>query len=652
MFASERLVYRLNSRIVSRHLSPVLDIFKNAHSVSMKYSVPSVVRFTHDLVVQQVSPLNRSNLPVNKYCLRSHTCGELSSKNVGTMVQLSGWIEFRRMNKFIILRDAYGSTQLFISDNRTDLMEIIKNLPYESVICVVGMVNMRPEGQVNQKMKTGDIEVQVDSIKVLNKALEQLPFSIRQFNKAKEVTQMKYRYLALRYPEIQKNLRIRSKLLMKIREYLINECDFVDVETPTLFKNTPGGAQEFIVPTRHPGKFYSLVQSPQQFKQLLMVGGIDRYFQIARCYRDESARHDRQPEFTQLDIEMSFADQEGIIDLIENLLKYSWPETITTPFKRMTYEDAMKLYGTDQPDLRIPYEIQYLTKLVNMTILEEDMKLTNSKDCEVCGLVFPNKHKYLTHSIREKFNDIKNKYFPTVKLFQIKISDNSWKLQLDKLFSTRIAEDVIRTLNLNIGDLLFLTVGPKLNSQKLLGKFRIEFTNVLENNNLKIRSPGYNFLWLTDFPLFKVNESQLLESMHHPFTQPHPKDMKYLRTEPEKVRGLHYDLILNGSEIGGGSIRIHDTNLQKEIFKMLNINEKQLSHMLEALSSGAPPHGGIALGLDRLLCLLCNTESIRSVIAFPKTIEGRDLMSGAPVPIPTEVQELYHIKTIDEQSNI
>lgn len=259
--------------------------------------------------------------------------------------------------------------------------------------------------------------------------------------------------------------------------------------------------------------------------------------------------------------------------------------------------------------------------------------------------------KYFTRSIKENFNDIKNKYFPTTKLFQLKIDSNSWKLQLERLFSTTVAENVMQALNLNIGDMLFLTVGSKIDAQKLLGKLRIEFTNVLENNNLKIRSTGYNFSWIIDFPLFEESESGMLGSMHHPFTQPHPEDMQYLMTNPRKVRGLHYDLVLNGSEIGGGSVRIHDVSLQKRILKMLNINEEVLSHMLDALSSGAPPHSGIALGLDRLVSLLCNAESIRSVIAFPKSMEGRDLMSGAPVTISEQVKELYCIKTIDKESD-
>ncbi|KAK2587580.1 hypothetical protein KPH14_003708 [Odynerus spinipes] len=640
MLVSEKLIYQLSKCVISRRFFPVLGTIK------MKYIPPSV-KFIHDLAAQEIPVQDQFDLPVNKYCLRSHTCGELTCKNVGSTVQLSGWIEYQRMNKFVTLRDSYGSTQLIISDDKEDLIEIIKNLTYESVIRVEGIVNMRPKEQVNKNMKTGDIEVQVNFIEVLNKASEDLPFSIRTYNKAKEITQMKYRYLALRYPEIQKNLRARSRLLAKMREYLINECDFVDVETPTLFKTTPGGAQEFIVPTRHPGKFYSLVQSPQQFKQLLMVGGIDRYFQIARCYRDEGARHDRQPEFTQLDIEMSFANQEGIMSLIEGLLEYSWPEHITTPFERMTYDDAMGLYGTDQPDLRIPYQIQSLTKIVDVTTLGENVKL-NNQHFEVYALIFPSKHEYLTRSVKEQFSDIKNKYFPTTKLYQLKMSSNSWKLQLEKLFSMTVAENMIKVLNLNIGDILFLTVGPKVDTQKLLGKLRIEFTNVLEKNNLKIRSSGYKFLWLTDFPLFEISESNTFESMHHPFTQPHPEDMQYLTAEPRKVRGLHYDLILNGSEIGGGSVRIHDANLQRQILNMLNINEELLSHMLNALSSGAPPHSGIALGLDRLVSLLCNAESIRSVIAFPKTMEGRDLMSGAPVTISEQVKELYHIKTTDE----
>lgn len=347
---------------------------------------------------------------------------------------------------------------------------------------------------------------------------------------------------------------------------------------------------------------------------------------------------------------MSFSNQEGIMGLIEDLLRNSWPEHIVTPFKRMSYNDAMRLYGTDQPDLRIPYQIQDLTKIIDITTVEDHNNLKNN-DCQVCALIFPKKNEYFTSSIKKQFNDIKNKYFPATKLLQLQISSNSGILQLEKVFSTSIVEDIIQLLNLNIGDMLFLTIGSKIDTQKLLGKIRIEFTNALENNGLKIRSSSYNFLWITDFPLFERSKSDALKSMHHPFTQPHPEDMQYLTINPTKVRGLHYDLILNGSEVGGGSVRIHDMNLQKQILSMLNINEKVLSHMLDALSSGAPPHCGIALGLDRLVSILCSAESIRNVMAFPKTVEGRDLMAGTPNTISEEIKELYHIKTIDKGNN-
>ncbi|XP_012217888.2 aspartate--tRNA ligase, mitochondrial [Linepithema humile] len=600
--------------------------------------------YVHNLVDKPAS--KEIVLPVNRYVLRTHTCGELTLKNLGEKVKLSGWIEFQRMGKFIILRDSYGSTQLLISEDRKDLIELTQNLSHESVLSIVGKVISRPDGQQNKVMKTGDIEVYVESLEILNIASRNLPIFIREFNKAKESQQMKYRYLSLRYPELQRNLRMRSSLIMKMREFLINECSFVDIETPTLFKSTPGGAQEFIVPTRQPDNFYSLVQSPQQFKQLLMIGGFDRYFQVARCYRDETARHDRQPEFTQLDIEMSFVDRDGVMNLIENLLMYSWPEefgSINVPFKLMDYEDAMELYGTDQPDLRIPYRIQNLTHIVDPPILTETTKLEDDKQ-KVYALVFPNKSKHLTKSIRDNFSKIRNDYFDTTKLIQFKIESNSWRAQLNKVFPQNVVENISQYCKLQEGDAVLLTIGRRFDALQLLGKLRVEFTNILEAKGEQIRSSKNEFLWITDFPLFTHKEK--LESTHHPFTQPHPDDMEYLTTDPLKVRGLHYDLVMNGSEIAGGSIRIHDANLQRQILKMLDIDETKLSHMLEALTYGAPPHGGIAIGLDRLVCLLCNAKNIRSVIAFPKTMEGRDLMSGAPDVISDELKTLYHIQTV------
>ncbi|XP_032687271.1 aspartate--tRNA ligase, mitochondrial isoform X2 [Odontomachus brunneus] len=560
-------------------------------------------------------------------------------------------MEFKRMERFIILRDSYGSTQLLIPEDRNDLIKAMEDVPYESVLRVAGKVVSRPESQKNKKIKTGDIEIHVESLEILNLASCNLPILIRNHNKATEVQQMKYRYLSLRYPELQRNLRMRSQLIMKMREFLINECSFVDIETPTLFKHTPGGAQEFIVPTRQPNKFYSLVQSPQQFKQLLMVGSFDRYFQVARCYRDETARHDRQPEFTQLDIEMSFVDREGVINLIENLLVYSWPEeldSIEIPFQHMTYKDAVELYGTDKPDLRIPYQIQDLTHLVDPIILKkETMKLQDGEQ-KMYALIFSNKSKGLTRSVRDELSKIRDKYFTTTRFVALKIENNSWRTQLEKLFSRSITENIEQFCKLQEGDAVLLAIGHHIDALELLGKLRVEFTNLLEAKGEQIRSSKTEFLWITDFSLFTFKEK--LESTHHPFTQPHPDDIEYLASDPLKVRGLHYDLIMNGSEIAGGSIRIHDANLQRKILKLLDIDETTLSHMLEALTSGAPPHGGIALGLDRLVCMLCNAKSIKNVIAFPKSTEGLDLMAEAPGIISDDLKTLYNIQTVNKHS--
>ncbi|KAL6444713.1 hypothetical protein ACFW04_002052 [Cataglyphis niger] len=644
LFSKVKIAFGGYINVIAKcHVRPIMNNFL------LKNQTPRLVGCIHNLVIGKSTPTIKEGVsPVNRYVLRTHTCGELTLQNVGEEVKLSGWVEFQRMGKFITLRDTYGSTQLLIPEDRKDLIETVKNLSHESVLSIIGKVISRPKDQQNKRMKTGDIEVYIESIKILNIASRNLPIFIREYNKAKESQQMKYRYLSLRYPELQRNLRTRSSFIAKMREFLINECNFVDIETPTLFKNTPGGAQEFIVPTRSPGNFYSLVQSPQQFKQLLMVGGFDRYFQIARCYRDESVRHDRQPEFTQLDIEMSFVDPDGIMNLIENLLVYSWPQElnpIKVPFKLMMYKDAMELYGTDQPDLRIPYLIQNLTHISDLSVLKRTMKLEDDKQ-KVYALIFPNKLKYLTKSVRNEFSKIRNDYFNTTKLIQLKIENNLWRTQLDELFSEKGAEDISQYCKLQEGDVVLLAIGHEINALKLLGKLRVEFTNVMERKGEQIRSSETEFVWIADFPLFTFEKK--LQSTHHPFTQPHSDDMEYLTTDPLKVRGLHYDLVMNGSEIAGGSIRIHDANLQRQILKMLNIDESKLSHMLEALTYGAPPHGGIAIGLDRLVCLLCNAKSIRDVIAFPKTMEGRDLMSGAPDAISDEVKTLYHIQTLEK----
>ncbi|KAK0171296.1 hypothetical protein PV328_009043 [Microctonus aethiopoides] len=585
-------------------------------------------------------------LPVNKYVHRSHTCGELGVNNIGEIVQLCGWMEYQRMGKFITLRDSYGTTQLIIPDDKHALIKEVERLNYESILSVIGKVIARPSGQENHSMTTGIIEILVDDLEILNDAVSQLPFYNRQHNVPKETLQMQYRYLALRFPTMQRNLRIRSQLIHRMRNYLIDHCGFVDVETPTLFRRTPGGAQEFIVPTKHPGKFYSLVQSPQQFKQLLMIGGIDRYFQIARCYRDETGRPDRQPEFTQLDIEMSFTDTEGMINLVEGLLEHSWPKQLgrlKLPIQRLKYEDVMEIYGTDQPDLRIPYRI------FNVTESYADLS-HNDDSMSVYALSVPDGSEFLTKSVKDQLSNMGKNYFTRAKLLQFKAGNDTIITKLEQVGINMPM--ITRRLKLKEKDALFVAYGEKNDARKLIGKIRTEFVNIMESKNQKIRSPDYKFAWITDFPLFEKGENEgELKSTHHPFTAIHPEDIEYLKTDPLKIRGLHYDLVLNGSEIAGGSIRIHNAILQEKILDMLNINKSEMKHLLEALASGAPPHGGIAFGMDRLISIICDSSSIRNVIAFPKTMEGRDLMSGAPAEISKEEYKMYHLNALNNTKN-
>ncbi|XP_017784300.1 PREDICTED: aspartate--tRNA ligase, mitochondrial [Nicrophorus vespilloides] len=570
----------------------------------------------------------------NKFTNRSFTCGELNTEHIGLRVSMCGWLEFHRMGKFLVLRDGYGQTQ-FLIENNSELAKKLAQIPFESILKIEGTVVARPADMINRKQATGEIEVLVKSLEVLNECKSQLPFNIREFQKAKESLRMQYRYLDMRFPEMQRNLRVRSKMLKNMREFLVDDCGFVDVETPTLFKATPGGAQEFVVPTRFPGQFYSLVQSPQQFKQMLMAGGIDRYFQIARCYRDETSRPDRQPEFTQLDIEMSFTSMEGIMKLTEELLQYSWPsflDPIPRRFNRKSFKEVFEIYGTDKPDLRYDFKIRDCTEFLE------------SNDAYAGCLVFHKPLGNLTKSVRERLNI---NQFPGTKMIMKKIKyKDDFAESCAKILTREVGEKIFDKCELKEDSIVFLVFGEKNNALKRLGKLRTDFVDHLEECGHKIKKAGMHFMWIVDFPLFEEEDGKLC-SVHHPFTSPNYEDLHLIRTNPLQVRSQSYDLILNGNEIAGGSIRVHNADLQKELLSLLDIKTDSLMHMLDMLSLGCPPHGGIAIGLDRLLSLLLHTKSIRDVIAFPKTFDGKDPLSGAPNVIGEADKKLYHIKSIE-----
>lgn len=607
---------------------------------------------------QDVSPRIVEKPKVNLYTYRTHSCGELNESNIGQEVTLTGWLEFHRMKKFFTLRDGYGCVQVIIPDGLCSTYNI-ENVPFESILKVTGLVLARPIGMRNESMQTGSIEVNMKSMTVLNESKKNLPIEVRNHNRAKENLRMEYRYLDLRFADMQKNLRLRSKVLMKMREYLINHSGFVEVETPTLFRRTPGGAQEFVVPTRKPGKFYSLVQSPQQFKQLLMVGAIDRYFQIARCYRDEATRPDRQPEFTQLDIELSFTDREKIMELVEGILVYCWPEsngTLSTPFQKMTYDVAMEKYGTDKPDLRFDMQLQNVTSLIS---LNEDI-VNGNPDLGAYALVFKHPQSNIKNSLKKDLKDLERDLNANLVVSKLAVNEvMEWvEGPLKNLFTEVVLKALAANLHLEPQDLVLIGYGKKADCQTLMGKVRQRMYTDLEERGLvpELAKEENKFLWVIDFPLFTPNEElDILESTHHPFTAPHPDDSSLLINEESRhlARSLAYDLVLNGQEIGGGSIRIHDAKLQKFVIDdILKLERKHLNHMIEALQSGAPPHGGIALGIDRLMSIICNTNSIRDVIAFPKSFEGKDPLSKAPTEISEEEKKMYHILVTDEDAEV
>jgi aspartyl-tRNA synthetase len=596
------------------------------------------------------------------YMKRTHHCNELRPAHIGQTVTLSGWVHSRRDLGgliFIDIRDREGRTQTVFdpSDLTPELFVQAAALRSECVVSITGKVRHRPDGTNNAKIPTGEVEVGVTALEVLNMA-EVLPFPVDDpeiASKVNEELRLKYRYLDLRRPEMARNLKVRSKVAIATRSYM-DEQGFLEVETPTLFKSTPEGAREFLVPNRRePGTFYALPQSPQQFKQILMVAGVEKYFQLARCYRDEDLRADRQPEFTQIDLEMSFIDREDIYTLIEGLLKRVWKIAlnidVSTPFQRITFEEALNRYGIDKPDTRFAMELADMT---------EDFRASTFKVFSGTiangGVVKALNAKGMAGATQGQIETMTEyaKSFGAKGLAFIKVENGEWKSPIVKFFSEAEKAALTSKLKIEEGDLILFAADQWLNACEILGKIRLYCADVLKGQGkLVIPADQFNFLWVIEFPLLGFDREQnRWYSSHHPFTAPVTEDIPLLKTDPKKVRGQHYDVVVNGVELGGGSIRIHQPDVQKTIFEELlaippEETKLRFGYMLDAFKYGAPPHGGIALGFDRLIAILCGTPSIRDVIAFPKTAKGTCLMTDSPSQVSSkQLRELYlEVKT-------
>ncbi len=588
---------------------------------------------------------------------RTHHCNELRPAHIGQTVTLDGWVHSRRDLGgliFLDVRDREGRTQTVFdpSDLPKDVFERAAALRSECVVRITGKVRARPAGTNNPKIPTGEIEILASSLLLLNYA-DVLPFPVDDPEVAAKVNEelrLKFRFLDLRRPEMARNLRLRSKLATATRMFM-DEQGFLEVETPTLFKSTPEGAREFLVPCRlSPGQFYALPQSPQQFKQILMVAGIEKYFQLARCYRDEDLRADRQPEFTQIDVEMSFIEREDIYCLIEGLLARLWKTALNLdvpiPFKRMPFPEAIDRFGIDKPDTRFGIELVDLT---------EDFRASKFKVFSGAvashGIVKAINAKGLACATQGQLDAMTEtaKGLGAKGLAYIKVEGGEWKSPIVKFFSPGEKAALASKLAIQEGDLILFAAGPWLAACEILGKIRLYVAELLRaQGKLTIPADRFDFLWVVDFPLLSFDKEQnRWYSTHHPFTAPVAEDIALLSTDPRKVRGQHYDIVVNGVELGGGSIRIHQPEVQKTVFEeVLKIPPEEtklrFGYMLEAFRYGAPPHGGIALGFDRLVAILCGTPSIRDVIAFPKTAKGTCLMTESPSPVsPRQLRDLH-----------
>ncbi len=563
---------------------------------------------------------------------RTHTCGELRLTNINQQVALSGWVQrTRKMGgmTFVDIRDRYGVTQLvFNNETDADLCEKANKLGREFVIQIKGQVAERSNKNTN--IPTGEIEILVNELNVLNEA-QTPPFTIEDNTDGGDDIRMKYRYLDLRRNNVRSNLILRHQMAFETRRYL-DQLGFLEVETPILIGSTPEGARDFVVPSRmNPGQFYALPQSPQLFKQLLMVSGFDRYFQIAKCFRDEDLRADRQPEFTQIDCEMSFVEQEDVLNIFEgmtkHLFKYVKNIDFTDAFPRMTWHDAMKYYGSDKPDIRFEMKFVELKELVS----GHDFVVFDSADY-VGGICAEGCAAYTRKQIDELTDFVKRPQIGAKGLVYIRCeADGTFKSSIDKFYNQDDLKSIASQFNAKAGDLILILAGAKSKTQKALCELRLEMGARLGLRNKEVFAP----LWVIDFPLFEWDEdTQRYYAMHHPFTSPKPEDINYLDTDPGKVRANAYDMVVNGVELGGGSIRIHDSQLQNRMFELLGFTpekaEAQFGFLMSAFRYGAPPHGGLAFGLDRFVSLFAGLDSIRDCIAFPKNNSGRDVMIDAP----------------------
>ena len=578
---------------------------------------------------------------------RSHNCGELRINDLNKEVKLSGWVQKVRDKGFIMwvdLRDRYGITQLIFDQERTpsNVIDLAKTLGREFVINITGSVIER--NSKNDLMSTGDIEVLVSELKILNSSITP-PFTIEDESDGGEELRMKYRYLDIRREPVKNNLILRHQITQQVRTYL-SDNSFIEVETPYLIKSTPEGARDFVVPSRmNPGEFYALPQSPQTFKQLLMVAGMDKYFQIVKCFRDEDLRADRQPEFTQIDCEMAFVSQEDILNTFEDLVKHLFQKVKNIEldkFPVMTYDDAVQKYGTDKPDLR--YNMKFVE--LNDVAKNRDFNVFNNSEL-VVGFLIEGGNSFTRKDI-DKYTDwVKRPQIGAGGLAYLRIQeDGTYKSSVDKFYDQSDLENWANKAGAKQGDILFILSGDKDKVRTQLGALRVHVAD-----NLGLKNPEeFKPLWVVDFPLLEWDEETgAFHAMHHPFTSPKPEQIDLIDSDPAAVRADAYDLVLNGNEIGGGSIRIHDKKIQQRMFDCLGFTkeeaEKQFGFLMNAFEYGAPPHGGIAFGLDRLVAIMGGNEIIRDFIAFPKNNSGRDVMIDSPSTVSDEQLKEINLKT-------